>query len=370
MNAHPIADIFPLMQGAELAGLVEDVRAHGLREPIVLLNGDILDGRNRHRACEAANIEPRFETYVGSDPLAFVLSLNVHRRHLDESQRAMIAARLANLHAGRRSAILPIERIVTQPQAADMLKVGLSSLARAREVIDKGSPELARAVDRGEIPVSVAADLSRASVAVQRAAVATPLRAGHVAKQERRQEREVDLGAKQAALPAKRYGVILADCEWRFEVYSRDTGMDRAADNHYPTSDLETLKARDVASIAAEDCVLFLWATAPMLPQALEVMKAWRFTYKSQAVWAKDKVGTGYWFRNQHELLLVGTRGSVPAPAPGTQVSSLIASPVRRHSQKPDDVYELIEAYFPSLPRIELNARQSRLNWDSWGFEA
>jgi hypothetical protein len=114
-------------------------------------------------------------------------------------------------------------------------------------------------------------------------------------KRDRRERRETELAAKQAALPQKRYGVILADPEWRFEPWSRETGMDRAADNHYPTSDLADIKARDVASIAADDCALFLCATMPMLPAALEVMRAWGFAYKSGATWAKDRVGTGYW---------------------------------------------------------------------------
>jgi len=189
-------------------------------------------------------------------------------------------------------------------------------------------------------------------------------------KKERRAERERGLAAKQAALPEKRYGVIYADPEWRFEVYSRDTGMDRAADNHYPTSSTEAICERPVADIAADDCVLFLWATVPMLPDALRVMDAWDFQYKSHCVWAKDRIGTGYWFRNQHEILLVGTRGNVPAPAMGTQVESLIDAPVGRHSEKPDQFYELIERYFPNLPKIELNARAVRPGWDAWGYEA
>jgi hypothetical protein len=100
------------------------------------------------------------------------------------------------------------------------------------------------------------------------------------AKKERRAARERELANKQLALPTRKYGVIVADPEWRFEPYSRETGMDRAADNHYPTSALEVIKSRDVASIAADDCVLFLWATAPMLPQALSVMDAWGFEYR------------------------------------------------------------------------------------------
>jgi N6-adenosine-specific RNA methylase IME4 len=189
-------------------------------------------------------------------------------------------------------------------------------------------------------------------------------------KKNSRELREVELGEKQAELPAKKYGVIYADPEWRFEVYSRDTGMDRAADNHYPTSGTDAICARPVADIAADDCALFLWATVPMLPDALRVMAAWGFDYKSHCIWAKDRIGTGYWFRNQHELLLVGTRGKIPAPAMGTQVASLFDAPVGKHSAKPVHFYELIESYFPTLPKIELNARAARLGWDAWGYEA
>jgi N6-adenosine-specific RNA methylase IME4 len=189
-------------------------------------------------------------------------------------------------------------------------------------------------------------------------------------KQERRASRETNLAATIKALPDKRFGVILADPEWKFEVWNEATGSDRSAANHYATSELADIKARDVPSIAAKDCVLFLWATVPMLAQAIEVMAAWGFAYKSHCVWEKDQVGTGYWFRNEHELLLVGTRGDVPAPAPGTQWSSRIPGPVRDPSEKPDEFYEMIEAYFPTLPKIELNARKRRDNWEAWGAEA
>jgi N6-adenosine-specific RNA methylase IME4 len=193
-----------------------------------------------------------------------------------------------------------------------------------------------------------------------------------IEKKERRARREAELGKRQRALPDKRFGVIYADPPWRFEPFSRITGMDRAADNHYPTSTLEEIKALPVASIAAPDCVLWLWATVPMMPQAFEVMSAWGFTYKSQFVWAKNRMGTGYWNRNKHELLLIGTCGHIPAPAMGTQAASLIEAPVGRHSEKPAVFYEMIERYFPSLPKIELHARGAvaRPGWDVWGLEA
>ncbi|ATQ70276.1 MULTISPECIES: MT-A70 family methyltransferase [Methylosinus] len=191
------------------------------------------------------------------------------------------------------------------------------------------------------------------------------------AKKEARARREAELGAAQRALPDRRYGVVYADPEWRFEPWSRESGMDRAPDNHYPTSDLSTILARDVASIAAPDCALFLWATAPMLREGLATLVAWGFEYKSHCVWVKDRIGTGYWWRAKHELLLLGVRGDVPAPAMGLQLPSAIEAPVAEHSAKPDVFAELIEIYFPSLPKIELNRRgPARKGWDAWGNEA
>ena len=164
--------------------------------------------------------------------------------------------------------------------------------------------------------------------------------------------------------------MIYADPEWKFKPYSDETGMDRAADNHYPTSELETIKRRDVGSLAADDSICWLWVTVPMLLEGIEVLKAWGFTYKSHLVWNKDRIGTGYWFRNRHELLLIGTRGKIPAPAMGDQFPSVIDAPVGEHSAKPEKFYEIIEAYFPTLPKIELNARQAREGWVRWGYEA
>ena len=191
-------------------------------------------------------------------------------------------------------------------------------------------------------------------------------------KQQRRAQREAELGAKQLALPDKHYGVIVADPEWRFEPWSRLTGMDRAADNHYPTSCTEIIAARPVESIAAKDCVLFLWATVPMLPHAILVMGAWGFDYRSDFAWAKDKAGTGYWNRNQHELLLIGRKGrKVPCPAPGENCGSWISAPVGEPSAKPECFLEMIEQFYPSLPKIELNCRGApRPGWDAWGTQS
>lgn len=191
-------------------------------------------------------------------------------------------------------------------------------------------------------------------------------------KANRREQRERELGERQ--LPTGKFGVIVADPEWSFEPYSRETGMDRAADNHYSTSHTEIIADRDVPSIAADDCILFLWATAPMLADALLVMKRWGFTYKSHLIWRKLRSGngrgTGYWFTSEHEPLLLGTKGKIVAPVTA-MCGSVIEAPATRHSAKPEIILDIIDDHFPTLPKIELNRRgPARPNWAAWGNEA
>jgi N6-adenosine-specific RNA methylase IME4 len=401
---HAYANLFPLIEGAAFDELVADIAARGLREPILLLDGQILDGRNRYRASRAAGVitsedavDPkdarhfvRFIPAADGDPLEFVISKNMHRRHLADGPRAIIAAEIATLtrgrplsadEAGAEENIPPIGGFSTA-QASVLMNVPERSVERAKVIRDHGAAELVEAVKRGNVSVSAAADISSLPLAEQKRIVASVDRRalGAVVKQlrdektaekkARRAGREADLAVKQRALPDKRYGVIYADPEWRFEPYSRETGMDRAADNHYPTTPTNDIVLRPVGNIAAKECVLFLWATAPMLKAALRVMENWGFEYKSHFIWGKDRIGNGYWNRNRHELLLIGTRGGIPAPAMGEQWESLIHAPLGEHSAKPDAFYDLIEAYFPNLPKIELNARRARPGWDVWGLEA
>lgn len=157
MDAHPAAALFPLMSATEYAGLLEDIRQHGLREPIVVdsKTKTILDGRNRYRACRESLRVPQFEWYDGDDPTGYVVSLNLHRRHLNESQRAMIAARLANAPSGARTDLAPIGAR-SQKDAAKMLNVGERSVERAATVLRKGTAEMVAAVDAGHVAVSAA----------------------------------------------------------------------------------------------------------------------------------------------------------------------------------------------------------------------
>lgn len=154
---HPAAEIFPRMSAEEFAGLVTDIEKHGLREPIVLCAGKVLDGRNRLEACEMLGIVPQFETWPNSeDPHAYVVSKNLHRRHLNEGQRAMIATKLANRPHGDQSDA-PIGAS-SQDEAAEMLNVSRRAVQRAKVVQEKGTPEEIAAVESGEAAVSAIAE--------------------------------------------------------------------------------------------------------------------------------------------------------------------------------------------------------------------
>jgi hypothetical protein len=171
LEFHPLAGIFPLLDDAESQSLRADIAANGLRNPIVLYQGKILDGRNRYRECRNAQIEitdSMIETYEGDDPLGFVVSLNVMRRHLTVGQRAMAADLIANMVVGGKeanSAVLHNCQPVSREQAAEKLHVSERTVASAHAVREaarlKKTPVLVALVNSGRAPVSLAEELSK-----------------------------------------------------------------------------------------------------------------------------------------------------------------------------------------------------------------
>lgn len=165
MKTHALCEMWPEMGADEFAALAADVRANGLREPIWTYRGEILDGRHRYRACMDAGISPITREYEGDNPGAFVVSMNLHRRHLDTSQRAMIAARLATKPAGRPSKETSSNDLVSQSDAAKALNVSVPSVKRAAAVIATGTPELVQAVTNGQVSVAAAEKIAKPHVA-------------------------------------------------------------------------------------------------------------------------------------------------------------------------------------------------------------
>ncbi|MCQ3805120.1 MAG: MT-A70 family methyltransferase [bacterium] len=174
--------------------------------------------------------------------------------------------------------------------------------------------------------------------------------------------------------PERRFSVIYADPPWDYRgqlqhagVGSGDTG---GAARHYPTVRLSDLKKLKVASIADDDCLLFMWATNPHLDQAVELGKAWGFKWATVAfVWDKVRVNPGFYTLSQCELCLVFKRGRIPMPRGARNVRQMVRSERGPHSQKPEEVRRRIEEMFPSQSKIELFARTKSAGWSSWGLE-
>jgi hypothetical protein len=218
MKHHEYANLFPMLPDSELRALAADIAANGLQTPITTLDDMILDGRNRHRACEIAGVDPTFEEYLGGDPLGFVVSHNLHRRHLTNGQRSMIAARLADLKNGanqhkKEGAPIgaPSTEGKTRDEAAAQMKIGRSSLDRAKKIQRDGIPELVEAVDSGEISVNAAWGVSSLPADEQAAALAGGVEAvkakGREAREAAKKQGQQEPQAPPKPKPARKSAV-------------------------------------------------------------------------------------------------------------------------------------------------------------------
>lgn len=174
-----------------------------------------------------------------------------------------------------------------------------------------------------------------------------------------------------ALRPFGGFDLIMADPPWQFVNYST-LGQGKSPQAHYACAPLDWIRELPVADLGAKDCLLWLWATNPMLPAAFETISAWGFTFKTAGHWVKRTkngrlaFGTGYILRCAGEPFLIATRGS---PKTTRSVRSVIEGPVREHSRKPDEAFEAAEALIPDARRLEIFSRQGRQGWQCWGDE-
>lgn len=164
--------------------------------------------------------------------------------------------------------------------------------------------------------------------------------------------------------PTGKYQVIYADPPWQYD----NSGFNESAENQYPTMTIDEICVLPIESLCTDESILFLWATNPLLEDALKVMRAWGFAYKTNMAWIKDKArGKGWFLKSKHELILIGTRKNTPHPAERLD-SCFEANRGDVHSRKPECVYGMIEAMYPGK-KVELFARQTRKGWTVWGNE-
>ncbi len=375
MESRPVPSLRPHPLNGRIYGeesvpedFLASVRERGIMTPLAVKpDGTIISGHRRWRAAVALRLESvpvQVVSYSSDlDEREAVLEFN-RQREKSFSQRMAEAEELKAIETERARVRQATSTGGPRPQLVEMLPQAEDkgkTRDRVAEAVGIGSgrtyakaAKVWEAAKSGDIIAQALVDkLDRGQTTVHAAY-----------KQVKRTE---DIARLPAAPPPPEglYDVILADPPWQYDFAETET---RAIENQYPTMAVDELKVLPVPS--AEESVLFLWATAPKLREALAVMAAWGFEYKTCAVWDKERIGMGYWFRGQHELLLVGVKGGFPAPAPEVRASSVIREARTGHSAKPALVYGLIEAMCPGRRYLELFARSKRDGWTSWGNEA
>jgi N6-adenosine-specific RNA methylase IME4/uncharacterized ParB-like nuclease family protein len=389
--------------------LAESIKTQGLLQPIVVRprgakNYWLVAGLHRLRAVEKLG-RNKIEAVVldGLDADAAQLAEideNLVRADLSPAERA--------LHISKRKELY--EKVHPETKHGAVGRGGKSSqnensfVADAAKKTGKGRSTVARDVTRAK-KVVVLADIVGTSLdqgdeldalaklpedeqrkLAERAKVGERVTARHVEilaaakaiRAERNEEHRAarlqqiaEISKGNTALPTGvRYPVILADPPWFFQAYTSDEANHRAPE--YPTMTLDEICALPMRDLACDPAILFLWVTSAHLRLAFDVVEAWGFSYSTCAVWCKSDCapGLGHFVRQQHETLLIARRGDFPTPPPSARPSSVITAPRREHSRKPDEVYAIIEAMYPDLPRLELFARKARPGWDVWGNEA
>jgi N6-adenosine-specific RNA methylase IME4 len=379
-ETHPAADAFPMMDDAALSDLVEDIKRNGLEHPVVYITEGkrqlILDGRNRLRACIQAKVKAEFTAYRGKDPIGYVVSLNLRRRHLDESQRAMVAARLSNLDQGR-PAKTGTSAGLSQGEAATMLNVGDRTVRSARAVLERAVPEVVKAVDEGRMKVTAAAELADRPKDEQRAIAARAgkeIRTGHVRamiRQNQRRETVEKINRDEVTpLPIGPFRVILADVPWPYE--NSDGHLGSRGHITYPPMSIDEIcrLVTDIDKLAHHDCVLGFWSTNLFMKDTPRVIEAWKFDWVSMSTWTKNKAGTGIAGpRGRTEHLVWAMRGKPIHTL--NEISTWLGDrvlDVREHSRKPELAYEVIEKHCPGA-KLEMFARDPREGWARWGAE-
>ena len=355
--------LFPPLTNKEYNDLKEDIKKNGLKVPIITFQNKIIDGVHRYKICTELKIKPIFQKWDEKGSLtAFIISLNLKRRHLTTSQKAMIAVEALPLckkdakdrlvesgkqygkshPKGMKIFSYPIDKGLSRDNAGALVGVSGVYVDDAKKIKDT-SPELAAKVKKGEKTIS----------------------------QAKREIKRAEVKKKVAELPSDKFRVIYADPPWKYgnDGIINDDNYGHVG-RHYPSMTISELCAMDIKGIVEDNAVLFLWVTSPLLFECEPVITAWGFKYKTSFVWDKIKHNFGHYNSVRHEFLLVCTRGSCVPDNKKLYDSVVSVERSKKHSEKPEQFRTIIDTLYPHGKRIELFARKKRKGWQSYGNEA
>jgi N6-adenosine-specific RNA methylase IME4 len=346
-------NLMPPLTKEEYESLEKSICREGCRDPLVVWENIVLDGIHRLEICRKhgipfAIIEKECENR--DEAKLWIIENQYARRNLTDYWRCLLALAKESL---------------LRNQARERQREGGRSKVRQNsdEAIDV-KKKLAKEAGVSHDTIAKVKVIEEKASDKEKTQLKTPgshLTINRVYRRIRRDE----VKTETPPFPRGKYGLIYADPPWQFEFIEDER---RSVQNHYATMTLEELMLLPISSIAQDDCVLMMWAPACKVDEAMRLMKAWGFTYRTCAVWVKNKIGMGHYFRTQHEMLLLAIRGNPPTPLPGNRSSSVINAPrPQQHSEKPIKVYEILEKMYPRFGKIELFARKRRDGWVAWG---
>jgi len=376
MEFHPIASIFPLLEGDELQALADDIKANGLHDPVWLYEGKVLDGRNRARACEMADVPLQTRDFTGdrASALRYVWSENFHRRHLDSSQRAACFELQRRMNAEFAAEVEKVKEEAKERQTEGGKKAGRGRPQQVSQQIDEAIEHrtdsvLADVAGTNRTYLAAAAKLDTPALEAIRDGQQTMTDVMRQAKEEKREaKRQTDIirvagldTIPQLLAANAAFQTIVLDPPWDWGDEGDCDQLGRARPT-YATMPLEQLANLPVGELADKDCHLYLWITNRSLPKGFGLLDAWGFRYITLVTWCKPHFGMGNYFRGQTEHVLFGVKGSLLLLR--KDVGTWFAAPrgPLGHSSKPEDFYAMAESCSPA-PRLEMFSRAKREGW-------
>lgn len=363
------------MSQSELSALIEDIRINGQQEPILLFEGLVADGRHRWMACSSLGITPKTVLWNGDEEtlIRHIISVNLHRRHLSPTDRAILAMRYANLPKGTNRFTIGTAAAasMTQGNAARLFSVSADSIQRARKVSAQGSAELLEALSGGQISLSEAARLAKLSKEQQKEvlAAATLVRARQLEARRTRAREAIEArkGVYDPAFPDGEFDIAIIDPPW-------DYGNNALSTNCSPGFHRGLMSVQEIAAMRlplAHDALVFVWVPSYFLSDVMTtILPAWGLHYAGCAVWKKVNgvVGAGM-FRMTHEMVIAARKGA-GVGKPDRQLPSVFEADPARQSGKPPILANWVDLAFPDwLRRIEIFSQNKRSGWAMFGAD-
>lgn len=367
--------LIPPLTNEEYRQLEANIKAEGIREPIIIWGNTIIDGHNRYEIAINHNIayktiEKHFDNR--KDVVEWMILNQFGRRNLSAYQRSILALKLKPVfeEKAKEKQLSTLKQntvsqksderqeISTKKELARVAGVSHDTIAKVQKIEQKAPEAVKEKIRTGELSINQAYQSVRRLEKVE------------AVEEKIAEHSEVPTGSIDIYNTDKKYNIIYADPAWQyFESGNKNQSL------HYKTMTIEEICKLPVRDIAENDCILFLWVTFPILQECFKVMEAWGFEYSTCGFnWIKKNktsdsnfFGCGSWTRANSELCLIATKGSVTRL--DATISQIIETPIEEHSKKPAVTYELIERLVGRLPRIELFCRQPYEGWDCWGNE-